>query len=400
MKLQASLGQVDYSTRKDLENMGQSSLAKVVKVYNENNTADVVLLTNNFLGDNNETEGKITALQIEDFAGWDNELCVAYGEITPLHVGQIVVVSYMDNMKGSAVITGSMPPHINEFNNSPRFRSEGMDYPKERHEKISVTRNQDYEYLNSEGEFEKVSSSRAFFVGKKDKMSDDRATEFNYENLTLKNIFSQKTISLLLNQLRGFRPFNFLAVTKNQFYDAGATFHRWYHDAEKGITRFTKDSPDKVFYSYLDEDNNFEIRTHLDTNKREVETPASGSETLRLSDIDIWNSPKENSTGGKSKDYVRLKVDKEGCLQITKIKEECKSEIEIDKDGKITIFQKNNGSCKMVLDSGEIDILASGSINIGSNSSINLQAPSITVGNGQITPSSAGFLGGAGGCND
>lgn len=420
MKLQGSLGDVDYSSRQDLENRGKASIARVVKVYNENNTADVVLVTNNYLGDNDETEGKITALQIEDFSGWDDVLKVAYGEITPLHIGQLVLVSYVDSMKGSAIITGSMPPHINELNNSPRYRSEGVDFPKERHEKITVTRNQDYSYFNGDGEFEKVSSSRAFFVGQKRKMSDDRKTEFNYENLTLKHKFTKKTIGLLLNQLRNFKPFNFLAVTKNRFEDAGATFHRWYHDAEKGITRFTKDDPKKVWYAYLDEENNFELRTHLDTNRRDIEAPSSGSETLRDSDSDIWNSPKENTTGSKSQEYTRCKLDKDGALFITQVKDKeqriseinvektseicikqkipgSNSEVEIADDGTITITQQKGAQCKIIMDGGTISILASETINIGANQSINIQAPTVTVGEMQVTPVSPEFSGSAGG---
>ncbi|NLY08535.1 MAG: hypothetical protein GXZ11_01330 [Tissierellia bacterium] len=377
MRLQGSLGHVDYSTRQDLENKGKASVAKVIKVYNENNTADVMLMTNNYLGDNDETEGKITAAQIQSFAGWDDVLKVAYGEVTPLHVGQLVLVSYFDSMKGNAIITGSIPPHINEFNNSPRFRSEKADFPKERHEKITVTRNQDYSYINGDGEFEKVSSSRAFFVGKKEKMSDDRKTEFNYENLTLKNKLTKKTIGLLLEQLRGFKPFNFLGVTKSQFKDKGATFNRFYHDAEKGITRFTKDSPEKVWYIQLDEDNNFEIRTHLDTNKRDIKAPKTGDETLRESDIDIWDSPKENTIGEESKEYSRIKMDDEGAVFITQVKNDGKnkSEISIDKEGKISISQENKGeSCSYNMDGGKLTISAT--------ETIRLDTPSMTTPTG------------------
>ena len=76
--MQGGLGTVENTGRADINNQGALSIAKVVKVYNENNTADVVLSTNNFIGDDNDTEGKITCIQLEDFAGWDDEFITYY----------------------------------------------------------------------------------------------------------------------------------------------------------------------------------------------------------------------------------------------------------------------------------------------------------------------------------
>lgn len=328
MRFQSGLGEFQASGRADLNNGGKISLARVVKVYNEKNSADVMLITNDFIGDNDDTEGRISCIQVASFAGWDDTLKVAYGTITPLHEGQYVFIAYVDAMKEQAIIIGSLTPHVKEFNNLPFYRSEEGLYPKEKYEHLSVTKNQDYNYLNSEGEFEKVSSSRAFIVGQKEKMSDSRDSEFNYENLSIKNKVTEKTIGLEKEDM-DFRPFNYLAVTKDRFEDKGATFNRFYHDAEKGITRFTKDDDKKVFYLQLDEKNNFEIRSHLDTNKREIPSLNGQDGTLRQSDTEIQGSTKENTTGSNTQDFTSIKIADNGTIIIERKDPNSGTKIEI-----------------------------------------------------------------------
>lgn len=317
MRLQSGLGSIEPTGRGDLDNGGKVSLAKVVKVYTDKNTVDVVLVNNNYMGDNEDTEGRISCLRTEPMAGWDDDLKCAYGDITPIHEGQYVYIQYVDAMKTKGVIVASLTPHIKNYNNLPRTQCDKEQFPKERHEKISVSHNQDFSYMNADGEFQKVSSSRAFFIGQKDKVSDARDTEFNYENLAIKNKATDKTIGLKEEQF-DFKPFNYLLVTKNQFKDKGATFNRFYHDAEKGITRFTKDDDNKVFYTQLDEDNTFEIRSNLDTNKRDIDAPITGDETLRQSDNLVWNSPKENTVGGDAKNYASIKIKDDGTIVVTR----------------------------------------------------------------------------------
>lgn len=357
--MQSALGETQGTGRADINNFGALSLAKVIKVYNENNRADVVLKTNNFLGDDDTTNGKVTCIQLEAFGGWDNHLKSYYGTVTPLVEGQIVVIAYMNSAKAQAVIIKTFPPHINEYNLFPRKRAEKIGAPQEKQELIQVGHDESYSYQNGYGEFEKVSSSRAFFVGQKRKMSDQRDTEFNWENLTLKHKFKKKTISLKPSDF-DFQPFNYLGITKNQFEDAGATFNRFYHDAEKGITRFTKDNNSRVFYTQLAEDFSFEIRSNLDTNRRDFEAPATGDETLRKSDADIWNSPKENSLGPKTKDYAKIFIEKNGTIYIQRENKYKNNDSWIRlKDDEIKIFQKKAGiTSEIVLSGGHIDITA------------------------------------------
>lgn len=372
MRMQSGLGAVQGTGRADVNNGGVISLAKVVKVYNDTHRADVVLSTNDFLGDNEETDGKIACIQLEDYAGWNDEYKSYYGTSTPLIEGQLVIIAYIDAMKAQAVILKAFPPHINEYTLFPKTKTNKMDKLGEVYEKINVAPDQSYTYSNAYGEFEKVSSSRAFFVGMKNKLSDARNTDFNYQNLTLKHKFRKDTIGLKEEELN-FSPFNFLAVTKNKFKDLGATFNRFFHDAEKGITRFTKDDDNKVFYIQLGEDNKFEIRSNLDTNKRDFEVEPTGDETLRVTDSDIWNSPKENKVGAPAKDYARIEIQKDGTILIERVNKNSNSKSSVtltDKDLKVENI-KNGSKSIVVLDGGNITIKA--------DTHIKLDAPRIDL---------------------
>lgn len=375
MREQSSLGGFQNGGRADFDNTGKMSLAKVVKVYNDHSTCDVVLITSNFIGDNDDTNGRITCVQLENFSGWDDDLETAYGNITALHVGQLVVIAYLDSMKERAVVIGSLPPHINEFTNTPRYRAENGKYPKERFEHIFVSRLQDYSYLNAEGEFEKVSSSRAFFVGRKEKMSDRRENAFNYDDLSLKHNIFKRVIGVVKEKLKNWKPFNFILVTKNQFEDAGATFNRWYHDAELGVTRFSKDNEKQVFYIELDEENNFEIRFHQDSNKRKGPAMPNPEQTLRISDNDIHRRTNPNGAGPDPQKITRIKYKKDGTLMITKVNGAIQSEIKLSDSG--------------------IDMKSTEPVNIGSSSVINLTAPVVNVASIQNTPISPDFSGAA-----
>lgn len=362
-RLQSNLGSVEYSHRTDLDNGGKISLAEVVKVYNKSNSADVRLITNSYMGDNKESNGELACMHVEQFTGWDEERKVAYGDITPLAVGQMVYIAYVDSMKGRPVILGSLQSFKNNFNNCPRKDAEN-EFISERDEIIRVTRNQDYSYFGGEGEFEKVSSSRAFFVGKKNKMSDRREKAFNYENLTLKNKKTNKTIGLKEEDF-DFKPFNFLAVTKNKFKDLKAVFNRFYHDAEKGVTRVSKDTDKQLFYIEVDSSNNFEIRLQRDSNVRKAsgDDPQDISdETLRKSDSDLPRQKiEQDSTNNTAKQVIRIRINENGDLKLTSTQDEqTQSEVIIRPDG--------------------IDMKSTGTINIGSKSDINIQAPSISVG--------------------
>ena len=370
MRLQANLGEMQLSGRMDLDNQGKIVLARVLKVYEDKGTADIMLMTNSFVGDNEETEGKISVNAMKGSAGWDDELKVAYGNSSPVHEGEIVVLGFIDSNKSKPVILGSFSPHVNYLTHRPRIPSEYDLKLTEGYEYWNVTRNQDYSYLNGGGEFEKVSSSRAYIVGKKEKMSDRRESAFDYEDLTLKNKYEEetdaekeedlKTVGLKEEDIAYFQPFNYLFQVQSQFEEKGATFTRGYLDAEKGVFRVSKDDNKELFMIEVDENNNFEIRLQLDSPNRRGEGSSSGKQTLRGSEVDVIEekNPK-NPSVTPNKETVRIKINNTGEVQVATRKGSQGSEVNMTPQG--------------------LSLNSTGAINIRSNSSITLNAPSVSV---------------------
>lgn len=366
MRLQSNLGSVQYGGRADLNNGGMLSLARVVKVYEREQTADVVLVGSGYMGDNDETKGQISCFQLERYSGFDETTQSVYGDLTPLVPGQMVVIGYIDALKGKPIILGTLPDIDNALTHAPRMNVGGEVYD-EREERMTSTRLQDFSYMNGAGEFEKGSNSRAFFVGKKEKMSDHREDDFRWEDLTPKNKFSYKTIGID-KALYDYSPFNYLMVTKNRYEDdEETTYNRLYHDAEKGITRASQDKEDKLFMMELDENGNFEVSSQRDTPKkhRRLDEPdVYKHRTLRRSDDDVVYPREERipQTYEDSEKYSKVKISEDGEVTITYREGEEATKVTVGKDG--------------------VDIKTTQSLNVRSMKEIYMVAPHIYIHEG------------------
>lgn len=367
MRLQSNLGGVQYGGRADLNNGGMLSLARVVKVYEREQTADVALVGSAYLGDNDETGGQISCFQLERYSGFDERTQSVYGDLTPLAPGQMVVIGYIDALKGKPIILGTLPDIDNALTHAPRMNVGGEVY-HEREERMTSTRLQDFSYMNGAGEFEKGSNSRAFFVGRKEKVSDHREDDFRWEDLTPKNKFSYKTIGLE-KSMYDYHPFNYLLVTKNRYEDdEETTYNRLYHDAEKGITRVSRDKKDKLFMMELDEDGNFEVSSQRDTPKkqrRSDEPSVYQHRTLRRSDDDVIYPKIEERvipTYEDSKKYTKVKMGEDGEVTIT--------------------YREGEEATKVTVGENGVDVKTTQSLNVRSMKEIYMVAPHIYIHEG------------------
>lgn len=399
MRLQAGLGDVEYEKRNDIDNSGKLVIGTVSRVYDKNGTADILLQSGSFIGDNQTTDGVINApVQIEGYSGYDEATGNFYGDYTPLQVGQRVVLGFIGSGKYKPIILGSLPTwDKNETNVNPRKDAYGESLLA-RGEKISVSKDQSYEYRNANGEFESVESNGAFTVGKIHKMSDHREDGFNFEDLTLKNKNTNKTIrhdlgaSLIV-------PFNYLRVTKNTMVDTlKSIYNRFYHDAGLGITRFSKDKEDFLFTIGIDEKDNFEIRTQPKSFKRvrrDDEPREYVRRTLRKSEERVMRehyskNPRPNMEVPEIVDLASFKVEKDGTITIfrqtekglTKIELTDKGlrinsseDIEINTEQKISINSNKDISIKT---EGNIDFEAKKDIRFNADSNIHFNAPTVT----------------------
>lgn len=400
MRLQAGLGDVEYEKRNDIDNSGKLVIGTVSRVYDKNGTADILLQSGSFMGDNQTTDGVINApVQIEGYSGYDETTGNFYGDYTPLQVGQRVVLGFIGSGKYKPIILGSLPTwDKNETNVNPRADAYGESLLA-RGEKISVNKDQSYEYRNANGEFESVESNGSFTVGKIHKMSDHREDGFNFEDLTLKNKNTNKTIrhdlgtSLIV-------PFNYLRVTKNTMVDTlKSIYNRFYHDAGLGITRFSKDKEDFLFSIGIDEKDNFEIRTQPKSFKRvrrDDEPREYARRTLRKSEERVMRehyskNPRPEIEVPEIVDLASFKVEKDGTITIfrqtekglTKIELTDKGlrinsseDIEIKTEQKISIDTNNDIEVKT---KGNIGLNSKKAIRINADDNIRLNAPSVSI---------------------
>lgn len=320
MRLQAGLGKLKYGERSDLNNTGQLIIAKVKRVNNKTHTADVILEQGSFIGPAEKgDEETVSCMRLENSQGWHEDLNLAYGRVTPLHEGQLVVVAHIDSMKKKPIIIGSLAPVDSSLTNHPTVMADG-ELEDEKEEIYDVSQLQEYNYITAHGDFEKVKANGSFITGRREKMSDHRENGFLYNDLTIKNKWTYKTIRAL-KKIFEYKPFNYLIKTQNTYDDTVDTvYNRFFHDSELGVTRVSRDGKKELFYIELD--NEFSIMQQRDSNRRprkDYEEKKYPHETLRKSDIPNINKlkkPKKIPEFQKINDFTNLKIKENGELEI------------------------------------------------------------------------------------
>ncbi len=398
MRLQSSLGDVKYGGREDVDNHGKLVIGTVTRVYDKNGSADVMLQSGSFMGDNQITNGIVNScIQLENFSGYDEETDTYYGDYTPLQVGQRVVIAFIGSEKYKPIIIGNLPTwNKNKTNVNPRIDAYG-EGAGARGESCRVNLDQSYSYKNGNGEYEEVESSCAFTVGKIHKMSDHREDGFNFQDLTLRNKNTNKTIQHDLHTSL-IVPFNYLRVTKDTVKDSTkAKYNRWYHDAQLGITRYSQDTPNFLFTTGIDEDQNFEIRVQPKTYKRlrrDNEPRVYDRRTLRKSESKIMKkffeeNPNPEMIPPDIEEFTNFRMEKDGTLSIFRQTEKGQTKLSFTDEGIVLetsedVDLKTEQKVKIqankdveVNTKGDVNLNSEKSINLSANERISLNAPKI-----------------------
>lgn len=320
MRLQSSIGTVKYPGREDLDNTGQLIIGRVKRVNNKTHVAEVTLEQGSYVGPIKKgDEETVSCMRLENSHGWSDERECAYGRVTPLHEGQLVLVAYVDSMKKKPIIIGALSPLDNSLTNHPTVIADG-EIEREKEEIYDVTKLQEYHYTTADGDFERVKANAGFITGRRDKMSDHRENGFTYDDLTIKNKWTYRTIRALKKFFR-YKPFNYLIRTQNTFEDTSSTiYNRFYHDSEIGVTRASRDTENTLFYMELD--NEFTIQQQRDSNRRPrkpYEQASYPHETLRESDkinIAKMKKPKPMPSFQPINDFTRIRIKENGELEV------------------------------------------------------------------------------------
>lgn len=265
--MQSALGKSREEGRKDLDMGGILMMGEVIKVYPKYHTADVKLVNRTYgtLMGSSSTYGKLSCKILESFAGYDNELGVAFGKVTPIQKGCTVIVGFVGNKKAQPVILGCV-------HNPEILKNNLIDYPENdsesaqnlQHYQLFMNRLQDYFYVNESGEFELAHHSKSFIKFSGEEFDDTRSTGFSNIDLSIRN---KKTGAVIHNSERNFKPFSLLAVLRDKFDDVKSTFLRLLISGTK--VRLSRDTEDNLVFIELDENGTFRIKQQYDTPERD-----------------------------------------------------------------------------------------------------------------------------------
>lgn len=187
---QSMLGiKVPIETEKDRSwNHGYLAFGKVLSVNPKRYTAEVQIFgSQDTIRSNNQNEGRHAARIGVQMAGFDDRYQMPYGEITPLHKDDIVLVAFLKNSQDQPVIIKSFHD-ISEAEGTTNYRnilpgdadSEAITGNIDDYLKISPI--QDYTKVDRQGNIEWVSHTKSFFVAR-NKIDEE---EFDFEDLSVK----------------------------------------------------------------------------------------------------------------------------------------------------------------------------------------------------------------------
>jgi hypothetical protein len=338
VRLQSSLGGISRFERKDHKMDGALYVGKVTKVHHKHHTADVVLLEHkDQIVGSNVNEGISACKILERHAGWDSEFESFYGDSTPIQVGEIVVVGFLNNYKARPIILGTLHELENEKNPFPE------EYPLDELEQeqkfahLSITRTQDYKLINGNGEIELAHHSKAFMVAS-ERDIDDSKDGFDYANLSVKNKLTNEVVGVP-ELKRPFLPLDFLISLRDSFSKT-ANFLKLWVSAKTGEFRLSKIKADNTLTTTeIDEDGAFKVTRQLDSNVR-----------------------------GKSNNYSSVSLQSSGEIKILRSINGTDTIISIGSSGEISISTKNS-----------VNLSSSKEIDISSSSRINITAPIVNI---------------------
>lgn len=338
VRLQSSLGGIKRFERKDRKMEGSLHVGRVTKVHHRNHTADVVLLEHRdqIVGSNNN-EGISACRILERHAGWDSEFESFYGDSTPIQVGELVLVGFLNNYKARPIILGAFHEFENEKNPFPE------EYPldeleqEQKFARLSVSRTQDYKLVKGNGEVELAHHSKAFLVASERDL-DDSKEGFDYSDLSVKNKLANEVVEVPESK-RPFQPLDFLVSMRDSLSNT-ANFLKLWISAKTGEFRLSKIKSDNTLTTTeISEDGTFTVTRQLDSNVR-----------------------------GGSENYSKISLQSSGEIKIIRSIGGSDTTISIDKSGEIKLSSKNS-----------VEVSSSKDIRMSSSSRISVTAPIVNI---------------------
>lgn len=237
MRFQSGLGKVKEGNDKIDRAWNQSGLAlgKVIKVHNKRYTADVQILdSTDSYASSGSNEGINACRILCKSAGFSTRYQKPYGEVIPLHKGDLVVIGFLKPNGGSPIILGTLHDNSEEKGAINKRNILTSAYPldsdeSERYMKVNDT--QDYYTTDRDGNFELVSHTRAFIKGTQEDYFNEE--NFDFYDLSLRDEDGE----VLSPDPQYCKPMKYLAVFRSTVLNSIRDSIRVFIDPIKQIFR-------------------------------------------------------------------------------------------------------------------------------------------------------------------
>lgn len=206
-QLQSSLGEVT-STKTENDrvwDMGYLALGQVTKVHPKRYTADVEIYhTNDKIASMSSNEGRHSCRIGVGSAGFNNLHNRPFGEINPIHAGDIVLVGFLKNSKQQPVIIKtfhSTTEEVGDLNLRNILNNQfSNDTESDIESTVKISPIQDFSVIDKWGNFEYASHTKSFFVAKEFGIDDEK---FDFEDLSIKTNVSSDILAQTQDSLSG-----------------------------------------------------------------------------------------------------------------------------------------------------------------------------------------------------
>ena len=420
--------QVPNSTKRDKSwNNGQMVFGEVLKVHHKRYTADVrIFHTQDDFVSPDASEGRYACQIGVSSAGFSETYQMPYGEILPIHAGDIVLIGFLGNSTEQPVIL-KVFHDISESVGDANYRNilPNKDASGDITDYLNIMPIQDYIKIAENGDFEKVSHTKSFIIGTQEQIDTEN---FDFENLSVKFPVDKTVINpnahvdtrydinpsvdaeSISSELKTIqvkealsKPKTYLAVFRDKFEDAVTNWLRFIINAAttsfkiiQAKREFSGSENGAATTITLDPEGGIVIRRQLDTrtsnSEFESQSTKKYSEIVMEPDGSITVQTLDRSAS--TTDYPRTMVHlqpKGGMLSIyttSKLVMNAKDGVNILSDQDITLTSKKGVSVASktgtnITSDQDVIVAAKADVSIGASSKVNTAAPSVITSGSQ-----------------
>ena len=359
VELQPHLGRVTDIYKPEENIGGYLALGKVLKVHHKNGTADIELVrTGDVISSEGINEGRFGARLSTSFAHFNEDSRTSSGSTVPVQEGQLVILAFLDGLKGQPVIIGMLPNTWENTNNIlpnqyPLKAETDRDDYRESLKMLTVHPSQFYTKIDGDANVELSHPSCTFIAMGGDPSVNDAHKGFSHADLT-ENDPIRGTTRAAVNAATTI-PVRFL-LSHQSFkgdYGSAKAFTKMFID-QLGSLRVSRDNADeKLSYLELCKDGRFLLR-------RQNDSPSHG-QGADHTDFSVGTQGEVQVSQVKGSNHTDISVSPTGSLTVSKTGGGGTSQLQVSDDNTITVTHQS-GSYIQFASNGDILIKAKGKI--------------------------------------